>query len=117
MRHELRVENWLPTPLNKLLGCHWAVAHKRKRADKATIALEAKQQGLPLATGKRRVSLVLTLPKGQRRWDSDAFWKTMLDGLTACGLLVDDSPKWCELGPVEQVRGKVKRTVVVLEDC
>ena len=39
--------------------------------------------GLP----KRRVGLTITLPPRQRAWDADALWKSLLDGLTACGAI------------------------------
>jgi hypothetical protein len=55
---------------------------------------------LQRATGKRRVDIVVMLGKGQRTTDPDALWKSSLDALKVNWLLVDDSPKWCEMGTV-----------------
>ena len=58
-----------------------------KKADREVVGLHARLSGIPPATGRRRVSLVLTLAPRQRGGDPDAYWKSTLDALTACGLL------------------------------
>jgi Holliday junction resolvase RusA-like endonuclease len=112
--HTLIIPNFLPARLNTLLG-HWGTRSKRKRADRDTIALAALLAGIPRATGPRRVSLVVTLGP-RRRADPDCFFKSVCDALTACQLIVDDSSKWLELGPVRIERGKEKSTTIILED-
>lgn len=114
--HTLTIPNWHPARLNELLNCHWAERNRRKKQDKAMVACYKFLANVPEAEGRRRVSLKLTLGKGQRRPDKDAWWKSTLDALVACGLLVDDSPDWCEPGAVEYARGATKGTVIVLED-
>ena len=115
-RHVLTVDGWHPYRLNQLIGVHWGTRSKRKRIDRAAVALAARIASVPPATGKRCVSLLLTMAPRQRRPDPDALWKSLLDALVRCGLLVDDGAAWCELGPVTFDRGPRRRTVVVLED-
>jgi Holliday junction resolvase RusA-like endonuclease len=104
------------TPLNRLVGCHWGTAQRRKKADKAVVALACKLAGVPPAVTRRRVSLVVTLAPRQRAPDSDAWFKSLLDALTACHAVKDDNPVWCELGPVTYARGPARRTTITLED-
>ncbi len=110
------VEGWQPARLNQWDGRHWSARAKAKKADRRVIALAAKLAGIPRATGNRRVSLHLTLEPRQRAPDVDAHWKSLLDGLTAAGLLRDDNRKWCELGTVTYSRGPSRATRVELED-
>ena len=112
----LTVPNWHPVRLNQFIGRHWAVKHRLKKSDRVLLGWYAKIEGIPPATGKRRVSLVITLAPRHRAADPDAYWKSALDALTAAGLLVDDSPRWCELGAVEFRRGADRQTEIVLED-
>ena len=64
------------------------------------------------------MSLFVTLGKGQRVCDADAFWKSALDALVHAGLLIDDNPRYCQLGEVVQKRGGEgeRATVIVLTD-
>jgi hypothetical protein len=113
--YRIEIPGWVPTPLNQLMG-HWRGRWGRKKQDKAMVLVHAWKAGIPLATGRRRVSLAITLPPGQRRWDPDCFWKSCNDALVAARLLVDDSPKWCELGTVSYERTGTLSTVIILED-
>ena len=101
---KIQIPNWHPTPLNKLLG-DWRVSSKRKKADRNLIACYTHH--LPKAGQKRRVTLTIILGKGQRGCDPDAYWKSLLDALVHAGQLNDDSPKWCELAPVQFERGQM----------
>jgi len=113
--HTLTVDGWHPARLNQLLA-HWAVRARLKRADREMVALHARLAGVPPATGKRRVSLVLTLGPRQRGGDPDAYWKSVLDALVHAGLLLDDNRQGVELGRVAFRRGEIKATRIVLED-
>jgi Holliday junction resolvase RusA-like endonuclease len=62
------------------------------------------------------VSLRITLARGQRGPDPDAWWKSALDALVHAGLLTDDNRQGVELGPVEYDRGPHRKTVITLED-
>jgi hypothetical protein len=69
------------------------------------------------ATGKRRVSLHVTLGKGMREFDYDAPWKSLNDAMKHAKLIVDDSCKYVEQGPVTFSRDwKNWGTVIRLED-
>lgn len=111
----IEIPGWVPTPLNQLSG-HWRGRWGKKKQDKAMVVLHAWKAGIPPATGRRRVSLRITLPPGRRRWDPDCFWKSCNDALVSARLLVDDGPKWCELGTVSYERTGVLSTTILLED-
>jgi Holliday junction resolvase RusA-like endonuclease len=113
-KHYLRLDGFTPTSLNKLVG-HWARRARLKRGDRERVLAAAIDQQIPWAAGKRRVSLIVTLGKGQKKMDPDNCWKSLLDSLCAASLIVDDSDRWCELGGIEWKRGE-RQTVVILEE-
>lgn len=114
--HYIAIQDWHPTPVNKLLSGHWSKGHKLKKLDREYIAIAAK--AIPQAMRKRQVILTIYLGKGQRGCDPDAYWKSTLDALVHAGLLKDDSPKYCELMPVRYDRhdDRQKETVIELID-
>ncbi len=114
MKHTIMIPGWAPVTLNQLIGRHWRVVARLKKSDRQTVALYARD--VPRATGKRRVTLRLTLAPRQRATDPDASWKVLLDSLVACGALVNDNRQNVELAPVEFVRGKARVTEIFLED-
>ncbi len=114
--HRLEIIGWLPPRLNQFTDRHWSVRKRAKDGARAMIGTYIRLGGTPPARGKRRVSLWICLPPGRRRPDPDAYWKVTLDCLVAAKALVDDGPRWCELGPVEYGRGPVERIVMTLED-
>jgi hypothetical protein len=116
MRHTLTIPDWQPHRLNQLLSCHWATRGRLKRQDREMIGTYALLAGIPKAKGKRRVSLLITLGPRQRGADPDAYWKSLLDALVHAGLLVHDSPKWCDLAPVRFQRGRRRQTAIRIED-
>lgn len=109
--HRLHIPDWHPMKLNKLMGRHPMAIRKLKRVEAGRLASNADQQGIPRAHGPRRVHLVIHLGKGQRAGDGDAYWKVLLDGLVACGRLVDDTIGYAVLDPVEAVRGEMGTTI------
>ncbi|HYT93653.1 MAG TPA: hypothetical protein VEL76_33350 [Gemmataceae bacterium] len=111
----LTIPDWNPTPLNKLLG-HWARRHRLKRGDADLVMFYSRLQGIPAATGRRRVSLRVTLGPRQRAPDPDALWKSTLDALVRTGLLLNDDRFDVELGSVEFERGPARATAILLED-
>lgn len=112
--HVLTIPDWRPVSLNRLLGCHWGTRSRLKRRDRDLVAAYALALGIPRAQGRRRVT-VRVEARGTPP-DPDAALKSLLDALVACGLLIDDSGEWCELGTPTAVRGREDRTVVTLED-
>lgn len=115
-KHNLLIPNWTPAGLNQWQGRHWSVGHKLKKADREIVGWYAQQAGIPLATCQRRVSVKITLTPRQRACDPDAPLKSLLDALVACGLLLDDNPKWCVLGSVTFDQGAERQTEIILED-
>jgi hypothetical protein len=110
--HRLVVPDFVPTPLNKLMRGRIRDRIRLACGDRQLIAYYAREQGLPLATARRRVSIVIT----GTRADPDGLLKSLLDGLVHAGLLVDDSSTWLELGHLEVSLSGPRQTTVVLED-
>lgn len=110
----IKINGWHPTRLNKLLG-DWRRSSRLKKSDRDNIALEMRRHGVVPATGCRRVRLEIVLGPRQRGGDPDAYWKSLLDGLKACGAIVDDRPGCVELGEVTYSRG-AKGCVIILAD-
>jgi hypothetical protein len=106
------VPNWMPTPNNKLYDKHWAVKHRQKRSDFEIVAYFGRL--VPEATGKRNVSLHVVFPPRQRMPDIDAPWKSLLDALVRCRLLVNDSAAWASMEPVSYSRGDRLTSFVTL---
>lgn len=116
MLQTLVLDNYHPLSVNKLLSTHPHRRSKIKRAEYDVIAGEALRQRITKAATKRRVTIRCEgWPRGTVP-DSDNLRKCFFDALVAAGLLIDDSPAWCEQGPLDVVRAKGWRTVIVLED-
>lgn len=115
-RWEIVVPLWRPVALNELLAAGPYGANRLKKRDRDFIIVYSCLAGVPRAAGMRRVSLEITVPKGQRRWDPDCFAKSLNDALVYAGKLVDDGPKWCVNGPVSYVRGEGLLTKIIIED-
>ncbi len=116
MRYVIKVPGWHPVRLNQLVGAHWGTRAKRKRADQALLSVYVRLAGVPPATGRRRVDLLITLGPGQRAGDPDAYLKSLLDALVVTGRLTDDNRQGVELGAVEFERGRQASTTISLTD-
>jgi hypothetical protein len=108
------IPNYQPTPLNKLLSCHWAKRGRLKRSDYQIIGHYLGH--IPKATGKRRVTVTITLAPRQRAGDPDSYLKVLGDALVNAEILLDDNRQWVEWAPVEFVRGPGSQTRITLED-
>ena len=111
----LHIPGWHPTPLNELMGSH-AKAGRLKAKDREIVSRAVLGYGVAKATAKRRVSLMVVYPPGQRMHDPDAFYKSALDALVATGALHNDSRKWVEWDRPELARGEVLRTFITIQD-
>lgn len=116
-RWQIVLDGFTPPSVNRLLTSHWAIGHRLKNAVKDRIACGRMMCGpIPDATGRRRVSVAVTVAGRGGMVDPDNTLKSLLDALVANRLIVDDSARWIEIGSVTVERGVVKRTVVTLED-
>ena len=113
--YTITIPDYLPLSINQLIGRHHMVTHQRKQLHLEIIVRHAQAQGVPRATGPRRVSLILTV-RGGRRPDRDNIRKVVIEGLVASGALVDDNPDWCSEGSIEYRWGKGRQTEIILED-
>ena len=115
-RYILDIPRWRPALLNELMHSVKAKIRLKKR-DREMVCAYAWQAKIPPATGKRRVSLHITLGKGMREFDVDAPWKSLNDAMKHAGLIVDDSSRYVELGPVTFSRDRKRcGTRITLED-
>ena len=116
MIHKITIHNWRPAAINTLMRSHWSTPGKLKKADANMIAAYAMIDSIPKATGKRRVSLEITLTGRQRQVDPDAYQKSTLDGLVKCGMLLDDNAASVEWGCVWYIRIGEAGTTIILTD-
>lgn len=93
MIHRLHIPRWRPPLANRWRGRHWSVAHKLRHETQETLAVYARLQRVPAASGPRKVALALALAPRQKQPDADAFDKLLLDALVGAGLLLDDSAR------------------------
>jgi hypothetical protein len=103
----LEIPRWRPALLNELMHSVRDKIRLKKR-DRDMVCAYAWQAKFPPAGGKRRVSLHVTLGKGMREFDYDAPWKSLNDALKHAKLIVDDSCKYVEQGPVTFSRDREK---------
>lgn len=113
--HEIIIKNYHPPRLNELMHGHWSSGAKLKK--QCTHMIAAYSRHIPKAACKRKVELLMQMAPRQRCADVDAYWKSVLDSLVKCGILVDDHPKHCEIMPVVYGRGEFKQTIIRLYDC
>lgn len=116
IRWTLEIREWMPVTLNQMAGHHWRTGHRLKKEDKEVIAAAVAMGGVPAATCRRKVSLLIVLPKGQRTPDPDAFDKSLRDALVACEALKNDSAKWVAGEDPRFARGKSLVTFITLEN-
>lgn len=109
------IPHWHPVPINKLYQGHWTKRRALKKESQTIVAY--KFAGMPRAEKKRRVHLHVVLGKGHRACDVDAYHKDLLDALVKCKMLIDDSPKWCEIVPIKITRDWDDwGTMIIIED-
>lgn len=117
MIHRITIPDWRPTRDNELAGgSHWAKKHRLKNRDKQFIRAYAIACNVPYATGKRRVSLEITLTGRQKEADPLAYCKSLFDALVHCQQLLDDSSKFVEWGGAVYTRGESPQTTIVITD-
>lgn len=111
----VEIPDWTPPTVNDLLRGHWVKKYRLKKAAAKLVAGYCVLAGVPEADGPRKVSLRLEGWPAGNLPDPDNLWKVLLDSLVSCRRLIDDSSEWCELGDVEVLRSKRRRTVILIE--
>ena len=114
--YTITIPRWLPPTANQLMRGKLRDRIKLGKAARQMVGWYWWESKHRLATGKRRVGLRVTAGPGRRFGDADAYWKSVLDALTACGAIRTDSHLWVELSPVEFVRGTEDETQITLEE-
>lgn len=108
------IPDWRPASLNQIMRGKIRDRIRFGKRDKHIVWAHFLSQ--PPATTKRRVSLHIVLTGRERPCDPDNAWKSVLDALVKCGMLVDDSNAWCEITTPTYDRALKGSTTITLED-
>lgn len=114
--HVLILPGVLPPTLNQLMRGKIQDRIRLGKSFRNILIARSLQQRIPIATGKRRVTIEVCYAKGQRSADPDAFYKSIGDSLVKAKLLKGDSRHWVEWGRVDYKRGELQHTTIYLED-
>jgi hypothetical protein len=114
--YKLRIENWHPATLNKLMRGSIKTRIRLSRVDRNMVCGYCFLNRMPVAQGPREVSLLLTLVGRDKEGDVDAYWKSTLDSLVEARMLIDDNRQYCRLGSVDFERGERRETVITLTE-
>src|SRR4051812_3998506 len=91
------IRHWRPHTDNQLARRRRGKIRMKKEDRKAVAAWAFAV--VPRAEGKRRVRLTVVQRDARHRPDPTNLWKSLLDALVHCKLLIDDSAEWCEAAP------------------
>lgn len=97
---------------NKMLTAHWTVRQRQKREwlEEVMLAMPVGARGQH-NNQKKKVEII---SRRSRLLDKDNLYggcKGLIDSLKFYGLIVDDSPEWCDL-EVSQEKSKDEKTIV-----
>lgn len=111
----------LPMSFNEWGHAHWAVRQRERKQLETAVHYLAREQRIPLATGKRAVLVTIHKGKRSRVLDDEpnlhARAKGLLDAMVNVGLLKGDDRANLEwLGVVEGERMPAKQTVVTISE-
>lgn len=115
--HTITIPNYRPPRSNDLFRARMRKRMGLERECKQFVAYYSRD--VPKAAGRRRVSMHVWLAVRQQLPDCEEdCLKAVLDGLTACGLIIDDSRRWCECPRTVFTKTLLRqpRTVITLED-
>ena len=115
MKQILHLYGYHPPTINELLG-DWRRSGRLKKKCVNVMWASCLEQKLVKATCKRMVSIIITTAKRGRRCDPDAYYKSTLDALVKCNMLVDDSSQWCEHMQTMITTGDKNLTTIILTD-
>ena len=112
----LTIPDWLPPSLNALMRGTIKKRIRKSRECHDLVKAYALKSGIPHATGKRRVKVILTYGGKRPFMDVDAAFKGLLDALVQARMLTGDSYADCELQPIAMERAERSHTTILLED-
>jgi len=112
----VEIPEWHPATLNGLIAGHWGKRKRIKSSDAEVLFGHLFRAHVTLAKGKRHLSMTCVLAGRQKVRDDDNCWKSLLDGLTKVGALVDDAPDWISKDPVTFQRGDAPATILMIKD-
>lgn len=112
----VNIPDYRPPTLNRLLRQHWAVRNRAVKGVYQVVAAYCRLADVPRAMTPRRVSVAVTVAGRGGLPDPDAVLKPLLDGLTRCCKIVDDSSYWLRLGSVTVERGEKTLTAITIEE-
>lgn len=104
MSTTLFLPDFLTPTLNEYLNWHFHKRAKFARRCVEHIIAACAETGLPVFTEKVRITIQRNRRSGSREADSDNCTggaKPLIDALTKCGIIADDSPQHIELMPVK----------------
>ena len=115
-RYEVVIPGWRPPSLNSLMRGNLRARMRIEKGCHRVVGQACREQGVPPATARRRVSLSIGLGPGQREFDRDSPYKALFDSLVACKALVSDRVAGVEIGYLEFYRARQGITTIILEE-
>lgn len=116
MEWTIRIPNWLPLSVNKLLGMHWGKRSKAKQVGYDIVAAYAKRGGVTAAKNPRSIHCHVVYPPGSRRLDHDNMNKVFLDSCVKAGIIYNDSPGWLTKNTWSDSRGEELVTYITITE-
>jgi len=105
---------------NKRERMHWAQRSKLNKAILTIIWIQKLEQRIfPAKPEKKKKSVTITLYHKTRRFDKDNAYgavKPVVDALRKLSLIYNDSPRWLDLGVVQELDHEKPRTEIEIKD-
>lgn len=106
----------VPEALNKMLRMHWTKKNKHNQYWIDYVASETRMRRPSAPLAKAKLTLIRYSPRTLDYDNAVASFKAVVDGLTRCGIIANDSwpitGAWC----VDQVKHPTQRIRVVVEE-
>ena len=107
------IDGWHPPTVNALMRGHWSKRARIKKNAVHRIVLACREIGVPVAQGRRKVLITVSVPNMSRQPDPDNVPKCLLDGLSTYGALIDDQAKYVDCPTPVIVKGPKSTTLVI----
>ncbi len=117
----VNIPGWTPPSLNTILGKHWSIRTRIKRACEDMVAIYVRD--VPKVTEayqpRRRLLVTVRWVRKGKLPDPDNLLKVLLDSVKKCGRIVDDSVEFLECPMPVVVRcekGQLPSTTLIFSD-